>query len=667
MPGSLGVLIASAQESDRSILNGLAGSYGYRVWQAASAEQVESFLASQPVAILLADLRLSATPLVFAQQLVRQCPETPIVILGDLADLSLISQAVSLGAHDYLLRPFSDTLVKAALRRAEMVVSNIRTEAQVARQGRQLSALQRATITIAASLDPTTVLTTILAETQHLLNVDGVSVLLLDQDTGELVFRAASNVLQNLDGLRLPPGQGAAQWAVEHQQTLLLNDVAADSRFYPGIDRVVGYTTRNLMAVPLRVADKIIGAIEAVNKRDGSFDGYDLALFESLALAAAAAIRNALYYQESVQGRDLLHAILNSAGDGIAVVDQKGSLIFHNPTASQILGLSEAAGEQNILSLAASYADRIKIHNSANMEFEEYLKNLLATGETERFLVEAALPQKRTFDTLMTAVKFPQGDVHAHLLVWRDVTQEKEMERWREELGHIIVHDLKNPLSLARIGVEAAQMFLPEETNADALQGLSLALQGIGQLERRAEILLAVNQIENGAQVLNVQPVSIAEMVRRAQSFYDFEAHERQVSFDIEISDDLPPIQGDPDMLEWAFGDLIHNAIRHSPSPGSVAIAAKTHEDGVLTTVQDNGPCLSDEVRAHIFDKFQTHVPDARRSTGFKFYFSKLVVDAHGGRIALESAQETGCLFAIWLPFLPPRQPLAAKLQAQLA
>jgi signal transduction histidine kinase len=292
------------------------------------------------------------------------------------------------------------------------------------------------------------------------------------------------------------------------------------------------------------------------------------------------------------------------------------------------------------------------------MKFDEYLKNLLATGETERFLVEVALPQKRTFDTLMTAVRFPQGDVRAHLLVWRDVTQEKEMEHWREELGHIIVHDLKNPLSLARVGVEAAQMFLPEGTNADALQGLSLALQGIGQLERRAEILLAVNQIENGVQALNVQPVSIAEIVRRAQSFYGFEAHERQVSFTVEIPADLPPIQGDPDLLEWAFGDLIHNAIRHSRSPGVVVIVAKPQENGVLATIQDSGACLPDEVCAHLFDKFQGQLPEGRRSSGLKFYFCRLVVEAHGGHIAIESTPEIGCLFTIWLPLFPGRQSL---------
>jgi CheY-like chemotaxis protein len=297
MPGSLGVLIASAQESDRSSLSEIAGSCGYRVWQAASIEQAEALLTSQPVSILLAELHLSPTPLVWAQQIIRQHPDMPMVILGNPAGMSLISQAVSLGAYDYLLRPFAGVLTKAALRRAETAARQSRTEAQVVRQGRQLAALQRATITIAASLDPTTVLTTILIETQQLLKVDGVSVLLLDDDTGELVFRAASNVLQNLTGLRLPPGQGAAQWTVQHQQTLLLNDVAADSRFYPGIDRVVGYTTRNLMAVPLRVADKIIGAIEAVNKQDSVFDSSDLSLFESLALAAAAAIRNALFYQ----------------------------------------------------------------------------------------------------------------------------------------------------------------------------------------------------------------------------------------------------------------------------------------------------------------------------------------------------------------------------------
>ncbi len=657
MPEPLCVLIVKAEEDWRRSLAGIVESCGYRASEAVSGEQAMALLGSGQADILIADLDTPGKDgLALLSQIVEHYPHVPAIVVIDNGLLETAAEATRLGAYDYLLKPLSPILMESALRRAQAAVMCHKAEEEMALRSRELAALQRATNAITASLEPTQVLTTILVEIQQVLHADSASVLLLDVESGELVFRATSDALQKLVGLRLPPGRGAAGWSVLQNRSLLINDVSQNAHFYPGIDQITGYKTQNLMAVPLRVYGRTIGALEAVNKLEGTFSPRDLSLLESLALTAAAAIRNALLYQELWESRELLQAVLSSAGDGIAVVDRKGKILFHNPAADAMFGLPEGtAVGQDMAVLVSRHSESLKVLSPKESTLREYLDAALSSVDEERFVLQITSPGDHVLDTLMATVRYPSGEPRARLLVWHNITKEKEMERWREELGHIIVHDLRNPLSLARVGVEAAQMFLPADTNADALQGLSLALQGIAQLERKTEILLAVNRMETGGPILNVTPISISDLVAAAQAFYSFEAQERGIALTTDIPADPPMLYGDHNLLEWALGYLIYNAIKHSPNLGVVTIAARAEDNGVAISIRDTGARAPEEQDASVFDKF-SHVQPVGDNSGLGLYFCKLAVEAHGGRISVESGVEEGRTFTVWLPLSPPKQ-----------
>ena len=197
----------------------------------------------------------------------------------------------------------------AELFAAQTVVAleNARLHTETQNHARKWAALNKASRTVASSLDLNSVLKQITVEIQTLLEAERASVLLTDGPDKDLIFAAVANAdAEALLNTRLSLNEGIAGWVVREGKPALANDVQHDSRFFDGIDRITGRTTRSLLAVPLIVKEKVIGVVEVINRASGPFEANDLEILEALASSAAIAIENAsLYEAEREQFRRL--------------------------------------------------------------------------------------------------------------------------------------------------------------------------------------------------------------------------------------------------------------------------------------------------------------------------------------------------------------------------
>jgi two-component system NtrC family sensor kinase len=180
-----------------------------------------------------------------------------------------------------------------------VALENARLYTETRRNARELAALNAATQALAVNLDLDTVLKQTIVEVNALLEAEDASVLLHDSASDQLIFAAvatpeSSAVLLHTD---FPADAGIAGWSVQHRESVLVNNVQADPRFYGSIDADTRMTTQSLLAVPLVIKDRVIGVIEVVNKLRGGFDAHDQELLEALASSAAMAIENARLYQ----------------------------------------------------------------------------------------------------------------------------------------------------------------------------------------------------------------------------------------------------------------------------------------------------------------------------------------------------------------------------------
>jgi GAF domain-containing protein len=157
-------------------------------------------------------------------------------------------------------------------------------------------------IEITASLNSTLrleeLLDLVMKSAADLLEGESASLLLVDEETGDLVFQVATRAGdERIAGTVVPAGQGIAGWVVEHAEPAVVASPREDPRFYGGIDESSEFQTRNLVAVPLKVKDRVIGVVEVLNKREGrNFDEKDLEIALALTNQAAIAVDNARLY-----------------------------------------------------------------------------------------------------------------------------------------------------------------------------------------------------------------------------------------------------------------------------------------------------------------------------------------------------------------------------------
>jgi two-component system sensor histidine kinase/response regulator len=236
--------------------------------------------------------------------------------------------------------------------------------------------------------------------------------------------------------------------------------------------------------------------------------------------------------------------------------------------------------------------------------------------------------------------------------------KQKELEKVRDDLMKMIVHDLKTPLTSI---IGAMEMMIDGDFGP-----LTTSQRGaLGDAESRAEDLLGliedlleVARLEETRLTLNLKPIAPAAFLAEVRHEWDIRFQQERATAVVEASDDAPVIEADHALLKRVFSNLVQNALSHSARAVTVTLGARRENDGTLFTVADDGVGIPVEYHDIIFRKFEQvktpHIPRVR-SSGLGLAFCKLVVEAHGGRIWVKSGGEMiGSAFHFWLPVVPP-------------
>jgi two-component system, sensor histidine kinase and response regulator len=234
----------------------------------------------------------------------------------------------------------------------------------------------------------------------------------------------------------------------------------------------------------------------------------------------------------------------------------------------------------------------------------------------------------------------------------------KELEKLRDDLMKMIVHDLKSPLTsvLATMEMLMDGDFGPLSANQRG---------ALGDAEGKAEDLLAliedlleVRRIEETALTLNLTPIAPGALLTEIVHEWQHRFQQDGASASVEAADDAPVFHADRPLIKRVIGNLIQNALTHSAHSVTLQLSVRRDGEGVLFTVSDNGPGIPAEYHEIIFRKFeQVKTPNMPRvrSSGLGLAFCKLVVESHGGRIWVQSGGDRqGSAFHFALPARPP-------------
>ncbi|MCA9953789.1 MAG: response regulator [Anaerolineales bacterium] len=228
---------------------------------------------------------------------VRSWAGAPIIVEGTVVAFLALNYS-----EPGFYQPENASRLKDFAIQAAIAFENADLYQQLQQRLAELTTLSRISQAITSTLDLTETLTIITENTTQLLQVDAASVVLHDKEAGDLWFAAASGQASEfVQGKRLEMGQGILGWVAEYGEPLLVPDTRTDPRHFGDFDAKSGFMARSILCVPLLVKGQPIGAIEAINKLNGTFDEEDLRLLTRLAVPAATAIENAQLFSQSQQ------------------------------------------------------------------------------------------------------------------------------------------------------------------------------------------------------------------------------------------------------------------------------------------------------------------------------------------------------------------------------
>jgi two-component system, sensor histidine kinase and response regulator len=234
----------------------------------------------------------------------------------------------------------------------------------------------------------------------------------------------------------------------------------------------------------------------------------------------------------------------------------------------------------------------------------------------------------------------------------------REVEKMRDDLMKMIVHDLKTPLTAVLATTEMLRDGDFGSVNDRQTKALSDAESKAEDLLALIEDLLEVWRLEEATMTLDLQPISPAAMFAELLHEWSLRFRQEGAEASVDVTEDAPVFNADKALLMRVFGNLVQNSLTHTASSVKLVFSAKKDGEGVLLTVADNGPGIPPEYHELIFRKFERvknpSIPRTR-SSGLGLAFCKLVIDAHGGRIWVRSAGEgLGSAFHMYLPIQPP-------------
>jgi PAS domain S-box-containing protein len=357
--------------------------------------------------------------------------------------------------------------------------------------------------------------------------------------------------------------------------------------------------------------------------------------------------------QELRVERDTSAAIVNYSGDGIFTVDRSLRIRHFNPALSALTGLREEGA-------VGRPAEEILGSQHAPSVVGDALRRALREGRAVRIESPLQTPEGvREITTSYTAIPGPNGNVELGIGVVRDVTEEKEQVRVREDFFSLITHDLRNPLT-AIVG----NTQLLERELERSLDERALAHRLVGRIEKANEQLLRLvnnllelQRLESGRELLQPQPVALRPLLEDLAGEFRSAALERGLT--VRLTGKDVPAWADPTWTREILANLFSNAIKYTPQGGTIDLLIEPRGGQVAVAVTDTGYGLVPEEQEKLFTKFfRSKRPEIRGAggTGLGLALAKRMAERMGGDIQVRSTVGVGSTFTVVLPLgeLPP-------------
>ncbi|MCL4397752.1 ATP-binding protein [Patescibacteria group bacterium] len=431
------------------------------------------------------------------------------------------------------------------------------------------------------------------------------------------------------------------------------------------VDEGIRESLSSLWLVPLSINTRGIGVLGIASKKQGLYRGPEMEVLNKILAQANRAVAN--LEKVLATEEEKLNSMVTSMADGVLMLDANIALVVINPAAAELLGLSKDK-KLTILDVAASLSDKIDLR--AKIE-ESVSGNKLVVFENLRV-------GDKISQLLISPVKDEGGRILGTVVLFHDITAQKQLERVREEFTAMMVHELRAPLTVVR---GATDMFLRDPNIASQQQGqdlLKTMQSSAATMLTLVNDLLDAAKIEAGKFQILKTAGDISAVVADRVLFFTQMANPKSITLAQEEVEPGLNAEFDRDRISQVLNNFLSNAIKFTPIGGKITVSAykinsandihwrfaegkpadaAIKSSAIIISVSDTGMGIAPEALPELFSKFKQLQPsDAshNKGTGLGLVIAKGIVESHGGTIFVQSKVNEGTTFYIVLPQTAP-------------
>ena len=525
----------------------------------------------------------------------------------------------------------------------------------------RLAVVGELTSLISAAVDMREIFRGAIEKVQRVLDFRRASVVLVDESGAhyylQTLFDKARGGFVTGD-VAFPIAQGLTGEAIRTGRPVRVDAL-------PGTEGILLQEGRRIsaMIVPLHVGDRVIGALNFGHEDEGHYTEDDLdwavvlgrqietSLYYSTLLNTIAQQREALAREHAtVQGqRNQLEALIDASDAAIMLVGSDSRIAHANAEMARLVGIPHeamvGASVQTIHRfLRGSFVD------AAALVSQEHVLSLDASL---RDRVELTFPRQATYQRVVAPARDSSGSVLGHIVLYRDVTHEVEVEKAKTEFVSVVSHELRTPMTSVKTSLALLLAGAGGALEPPAHELLEVALRNADRLIRLVNDLLDLSRLEAGRMELRLEPVALEEAVAASVEMVAAFAKARDVTVRIQPPAESHVVRAERDRVVQVIVNLLSNAIKFSPKGGRVDVRWWREDRFVVAEVRDGGPGIPADQLKLVFDPFKQLDSSTTREhggAGLGLTIAQRIAQALGGDVNAESEVGKGSRFFVTLP-----------------
>ena len=419
----------------------------------------------------------------------------------------------------------------------------------------------------------------------------------------------------------------------------------------------------SIFSVPLVISGKVVGLLGVANLKPNFYNEKQISTVQKIAQLAGQAVTR---LQEVIEAENSkLNAMVASMSDGVVMTDTDYRILVANPSAKKFVGLEE---KQDL-----SINDFIN-GLSSKIDLKDKIEEGVRLDKV--FVSEEISVNEKFFKIVVSPVKGKNKTLGC-VIVFRDITKEKEIEQIKADFTSMIVHELRSPLdSIKKILEMIRNSKLKKQKQEEYLQ---LIYGSSSDMLELVNNLLDVAKIEAGKFELKKQPSDIKEIIKGRILFFDIASKNAKINLQSQIQENIPEnINFDPHMVSEVLNNFISNAIKFNIENGNVVVQALIHKQGqniqetakqskiewflkkdslevsdsLVVAVTNTGRGIPGDQIGKLFNKFFQVKTDfaQKQGTGLGLAIAKSIAESHGGIVGVDSIEGKGATFYFTLP-----------------